>query len=547
MKGLSGKRWHVLSHSIKPPKELVDRYGELLAQLIVNRGYEDDHESLFDLKLRYLLPYQLLPNIEECIERISYAVKKGERIILFGDYDVDGITGTAILQEVLKEAGAKMVSVLPNRGTGYGLNGELVSVFSRYGDLLITVDNGTSAVSEIDSCGMDVIVIDHHNVPDSTPRKAILVNPKVREDVPKDMRELSSSAMCFYIGAVLVRELSLDMDVRTLLDLVALGTVGDVMPMNRTNRILVSKGLSVLRSVAKGMLNKPGVKALLQISRVGDRVSAKDIAYSLAPRINAPGRISDPKLSLNLLTERDPVKALQLAKKVEAINLKRRAITDMVYREAYRSALELGDRNFITVWDPKWHVGVLGIVAGRLSSLMGKPVAVFSEGKTHSVGSVRSVEGIDVYEGLSKLSHMFLKWGGHVQAAGITLQSELLESFSREVDELFSHVPKELPPLYIDMELPLSKLDGSVLTDIKRLEPYGEQNPAPVFLSEELTLTDLQIRYNRARIRIGDKLITCWERDLFPHLEVGRRMRIAYTVMDGEINLLDIEDRNGTR
>ncbi|WP_457600286.1 single-stranded-DNA-specific exonuclease RecJ [Hydrogenivirga sp.] len=547
MRGVSGKEWLVLSHSIKPSPELVDRYGELLAQLIANRGFEDSHEELFDLKLKHLLPYSLLPNVEEGVDRLVRAVRKGERIILFGDYDVDGITGTAILYEVLREAGARVTPVLPNRGTGYGLNGRLISVFSKYADLLVTVDNGTSAVDEIDGAGIDVVVIDHHNVPHRTPERAVLINPKMPEGVPGDMRELSSAAICFYMAAVLVRRLNLDMDVRVLLDLVALGTVGDVMPMNRTNRILVTKGLAVLENVLTGYIDKPGVRALLCISRVGERVSAKDIAYSIAPRINAPGRVSNPRLSLELLLERDPRRASMLAKKVELLNVKRRAITDRVYREAHRKALEFASRNFISVWDESWHVGVLGIVAGRLSNLFGKPVAVFSKGSNHSVGSVRSVEGIDVYSGLSNLSHMFVKWGGHMQAAGLTLESRLLEEFSREVNDLFSHVPRELPPLYIDTELPISGLTPEVLEGIRKLEPYGEGNPVPVFLSENLRVESVQVRGVRAKLRLGGKEVVCWEPHLFEKMKVGDRVRVAYSVVDGDINLLDIEDRDGSR
>ncbi|WP_170144777.1 single-stranded-DNA-specific exonuclease RecJ [Hydrogenivirga caldilitoris] len=545
MRGVSGKEWYVLSYSLKPPAQLIETYGEFLAQLIVNRGYEDSHRELFDLKLKHLLPYNLLPNVEEGVERILRAVKSGERIVLFGDYDVDGITGTAILYQVLKNAGARVVPVLPNRGTGYGLNGELISIFSKYGDLLITIDNGTSAVDEIDRTGIDVVVIDHHNVPERKPEKAILINPKASEGVPKEMKELSSSAICFYMGAVLAKRLGVDMDVRLLLDLVALGTVGDVMPMNRTNRILVSKGLSVLESVANGSLDKPGIKALLSISRIGEKVSAKDIAYSIAPRINAPGRVSNPKLALELLIEENPKRAELLARKIERVNLKRRAITDRVYKEAYQKAIELSNKNFISLWSRGWHVGVLGIVAGRLSNLLGKPVAVFSKGKNHAVGSVRSIEGIDVYEGLSRLSHMFVKWGGHMQAAGLTLESRLLETFSRDVDELFSHVPRELPPLYIDTELPISQITAQILKSIERLEPYGEKNPIPVFLSEELQIRDIQVRGNRAKLKLGSREAVCWEPLIFENLKLGDRVRVAYSIVDGDINLIDVEDKNG--
>ena len=546
MRGVSGKEWLLLSEKIKPSGETVSLYGEFLAQLIANRGLEEEHEGFFDLKLRYLLPYTLLPNVEEGIGRILEAVRRGERIILFGDYDVDGITGTAILYEILREAGAKVVPVLPNRSTGYGLSRELVSVFSKYGDLLITIDNGTSAVSEIDGGGMDVIVIDHHNVPEEVPKKAILINPRLSED-SGDLKEISSSAMCFYIGAVLSRELGLDRDVRELLDLVALGTIGDVMPMNRTNRILVSKGLSVLEGVLAGRIKRVGVKALLRTAGIEGPVSSKDVAYSIAPRINAPGRVGDPKLALKLLVEKDEEKALQLAKKIEVLNMKRRAITDRVYREAYRKALSFRDGSFISLWDKDWHVGVLGIVAGRLSKELGRPVAVFSKGKSHSVGSVRSVEGVDVYRGLSKLSHMFVKWGGHPQAAGLTLRSSLLEEFSRKAEEVFSHVPKELPPLYIDMELSPLSIGKEHLEALRKLEPYGERNPIPIFLSEELMIEGVEVRYSRARLRLGGIEMVCWEGRVFESVKVGERRRVVYSIVNGEFNLVDAEERDGSR
>ncbi|NPA40897.1 MAG: single-stranded-DNA-specific exonuclease RecJ [Aquificae bacterium] len=546
MKGVSGKRWELLSDRLEPSHQLVSRYGRVLAQLLVNRGFEEDPDRVFELRLKDLPSYSHLPNVEESVERIVSAVRRGERIVIFGDYDVDGITGTAILYEVLREAGAKVVPVLPSRGTGYGLNGELMSVFSKYADLLITVDNGTSAVDEIENSSIDVIVIDHHNVPERVPRRGLLINPKLSETAPSDMRELSSSAMSFYMAVLLARRLGLDLDVRIFLDLVALGTVGDVMPMNITNRILVSKGLRVLEKVLSGEVNRPGIKALLEVSRLRDKVSARDIAFSIAPRINAPGRVSNPKLSLSLLTERDERRARLLARKVDSLNLKRRVISDRVYREAYPKALELTERNFISLWSPGWAVGVLGIVAGRLASELGKPVAVFSVGSRHSVGSVRSVEGIDVYSGLSRLSDMFVKWGGHMQAAGLTLESSLLERFSREADQVFSHVPKEPPPLYIDMEFPLSKLNGFVMEDIKRLEPFGEKNPPPVFLSEPVVLEGVRGRSGWAKVVLEGKTLVCRDERLLEFLKGGRRARVVYSVEDGFLTLLDVEAEDGS-
>ncbi len=547
MRGVSGKPWVVLSRYIKPDGDLVSRYGWFLAQLITNRGYERDPEALFDLKLKNLLPYNLLPNVEEGIERIEWAVRRGKRIIIFGDYDVDGITGTAILYDVLRRSGTRVVPVLPTRGTGYGLNRDLMKLFSRYGDLLITVDNGTSSIEEIDRSPMEVVVIDHHNVPENVPRRAVLINPRLSEDVPDPMKDLSSSAICFYIAAVLVRRIGIDLDVREHLDLVAMGTVGDVMPMNHLNRILVHKGLKVLEGVSAGRIRKPGIRALLRVARLNGRISAKDVAYSIAPRINAPGRIGDPKLSLKLILERDPRRADLLARKVDQMNAKRRQITEMVYRSAYRKAVQFGGRSFLTLWDRSWHVGVLGIVAGRLADSLGMPVAVFAKGESHSVGSVRSVEGVNVYEGLSRLSHMFVKWGGHPQAAGLTLESSLLTDFSRTVEEVFRDVPKVPPPLYVDMDLSPFKITESMLRDIRSLEPYGERNPFPTFVSEDLEFKKVEFKYGRLVVDVGGLRMVCWEKRMFPYISKGVRTKVVYSVIDGDLHIVDLEDRYGSR
>ncbi|MDQ7083309.1 MAG: DHHA1 domain-containing protein [Aquificota bacterium] len=335
------------------------------------------------------------------------------------------------------------------------------------------------------------------------------------------------------------------MDVREYLDLVALGTVGDVMPMNYINRILVHKGTKVLESVARGVIEKPGVKALMKVAQLNGRVSAKDIAYSLAPRINAPGRIGDPMISLKLLIESDPVRAEVLARKVEMLNARRKAITESVYRSAYSMAVRREKESFLSLWDSGWHVGVLGIVAGRIAEALGKPVAVFSRGETKSVGSVRSVEGIDVYEGLRKISHLFIKWGGHPQAAGITLDSSLLEEFRRSAEEVFRNVKREPPPLYIDMEMSPQSFTRERFTDIDSLEPYGERNPFPTFLSERLEIRKVEYRQGRLILDTGGVNMVCWDKRLFPHIERGKKVRVVYSVMDREFHLIDLEDRYG--
>ena len=541
MRGVSGREWTLLSEKISPPRRFVELYGKVLAQLLVNRGFEDHHEAIFDLRLSAIPSYRYLPNIEEGTERIVRAIKKKERIIIFGDYDVDGITGTAILYEVLRKAGAKVVPALPSRGTGYGLSERILTIFSRYGDLLIAVDNGSSAVSEFESFPLDVIVIDHHNVPERQRADAILINPRASEDPPREMKELSSSAMCFYMATLISTKLGLDLDTRLYLDLVALGTVADVMPLNYLNRILVSKGTNLLTSILEGRVSKPGIRSLLEISRISNSVSSKDIAYSIAPRLNAPGRLGDPRIALELLTEQNPIRARLLSRKIELINNKRRAVTGLVLKEAMRSAEPQREESFISLWSPRWHAGVLGIVAGRLSRTFGRPVAVLAVGEKESVGSVRSAEGINIYEGLRKMSDLFIKWGGHPHAAGITVQTRDLEKFRETAREVFSEVPRELPPLRIDLELAPWNLTEDVIKELNRLEPFGEGNPYPTFVSPPADIEGVEARNGSSRIVFGGREIMCWEENLLPFLKKGLKRRIVYSVMNGELNLVDIE------
>ncbi len=548
MRGISGREWEVLSNSLIPSKELIDTYGRVLAQLLINRGFEKEPENFLELKLKKLPPFSFLPNIEEGVERIARAVSKGERIIVFGDYDVDGITGTAILYEVLKEAGARVVPVLPSRTGGYGLNRELMKLFSRYGDLLITVDNGTSAVEEIEGASIDTIIIDHHNVPEKTPSRGVLINPKLSSSIPEDLKELSSSGMCFYMASLLVKRLSLEKDVRRLLDFVALGTVGDVMPMNPTNRILVSKGISLLENFSRLEIERPGLKALLEVSGVKDSVSVRDIAFNLAPRLNAPGRINNPDIALQLLLEKDIKKARLLAQKIDSINRKRKAISDKVYRQAYSQAVTLEGKSFIVLWSPHWPVGILGIVAGRLSSELGKPVAIFFKGNTYSVGSIRSVEGIDIYSPLSKLSYMFLKWGGHSQAAGITLESSLLTEFSQRAEELFSNLPRESSKLYIDMELPLESLTPELEISIRKLEPFGEKNPPPTFL-DRVVVEKVSFRGHYAVLNVRGRYLLCGDRKISESLasRLNTPVKLVYSFDSGRLSVVDVEEEHGSR
>ncbi|AAC07869.1 single-stranded-DNA-specific exonuclease RecJ [Aquifex aeolicus] len=535
MKGVKGRRWVLLYREKEPPSFLVEKYGRILAQLITNRGYEREADKFLNPKLSHIPTYRELEGIEEAIERIKEAVLKKKRIIIYGDYDVDGITGTAILYRVLKLLGAKVYPVLPNRQTGYGLNKELMSIFEKYGDFLITVDNGTSAVEEIDQSSLETVVIDHHNVPPRIPKKALIVNPKVGAK-REGLKALSSSALSFYLGSALIREFNLDEDPRNFLDLVALGLLADYMPVNPVTRTLAVKGMYLLEKIAQGKVRKPGVKALLEISSVNGNVTSRDVYFSLAPRINAAGRISKPKFALDLLLEEDERRARELALKLEEINRRRKAITNLTYKEAKKKAIEEIDKNFLVVWDEEWHPGILGIVAGRLAGEFNKPVAVFSKGKTKAVGSIRSIESIDVYDKVSTMRDMFLKWGGHDKAMGLTLPSNRLEEFREKVNQIFEKVKESEVIIPVDMEIDPREFGEEDLRTIKSLEPFGEGNPHPTFMT---TVKDVKLGEGY-KVSINSVEMECWDTELLKHLKIGKK--ILYRLDGGKFILEDVEN-----
>jgi len=505
MRGLSGKEWVLLSEVVKPNEDLVRAFGPLKAQILANRNAVV--QSL-DSKLKNLAPPFDIPNIQEAVEIIKTFVLQGKSIALFGDYDVDGITGTAILYDLLKKAGAKVLPVLPTRRRGYGLTPDLIYKLKGYADLLITIDNGTTAVEELSLAKMPTIVLDHHNPGDRLP-PALIVNPKLSSPKVSELKEISSSGLAFYVAALLRKELELEVDVRDYLHLACLGTVADVMPMNSINRIIVSNGMKLLNYILKGGFEAPGIRLLMEKSGIRE-VTSKDIAFSLAPRLNAPGRVSTPYPSLKILLEKKEEKAKLLAEKIERFNQERRQLSQWAFEVSLEQAEHQKEHSLIIVKLEERAGGVAGIVAGRLANFFSKPVIVLSVGKEYSTASVRGVEGMDIYTPLKKLSHFFIKWGGHSSAAGFTIRTDQIQDFEKEAKAVFVEVPISEGKLYVDMELPLEKVGQEIYRSLAELEPFGEGFPEPYFLSEPLNLNILSDR-DRMRLKAGDFYFLSWD------------------------------------
>ncbi|MDW8033072.1 MAG: single-stranded-DNA-specific exonuclease RecJ [Aquificaceae bacterium] len=527
MRGISGKEWLLLSEVIKPDEELVRKVGYLKAQFLANRNMD---ETVLENKLKNLLPPFEIPNITTASEIIAEYVRKGKRIVLFGDYDVDGITGTAMLYHLLKQAGAKVLPLLPSRKKGYGLTKELALRLSRYADLLITVDNGTSAVEELNLMSIPTIVLDHHNPGEDLP-SVLIVNPKLGRGEVREFRELSSSGLAFYLSVLLRRELELDLDVRDYLHLACLGTVADVVPMNLLNRIIVSNGIKLLNHILKGSLPLPGMRLLMERSGIKEEVSSRDIAFSLAPRLNAPGRVAKPYVSFKLILEKDEKRAQELVDKIDRLNQYRKHLSQSAFEEALKQANAQKEERVIVIRLEEWAGGVAGIVAGRLSKAFNKPAVVLSVGREYASASVRGTEGVDVYTSLKVLSHLFVKWGGHSSAAGFTIRSEHVPLFERLVKEVFSEEWRERGKVYIDMSLPFSSINQNLYNLLRELEPYGEGFPEPLFLSEPVDLVPVKREEEKLTLRVGDFFLVVWDNLLTKSMEFPvRKRRVVYQI-----------------
>ncbi len=524
-----------------------------------------------EVKLKNIPGFELLPNIESAVEKLVRAVKNKERIILYGDYDVDGVTSTTIMYDFLKQIGANVTPVLPNRSSGYGLSKELVDLFSKYSKFVVTLDNGTTATEEVsyakEKYGMEFIILDHHRVNEkdtddslqsSHSKKAIIVNPNLEENNP--LKGICTASLSFYMVGALRKALGIDFDIKRYLDLVAIGTIADVMPINPLNRILISKGLELINKI-KDMpfetatdIGKAGMKALINyITRIENGktklITAKDIGFSIAPRINAAGRIKKPLIAMKLLSEKDYERAKVLANDLDRLNQDRRRISNVIFKEAYEMATKSED-DFIVLGRNSWHHGVLGIVAGRLSNKLKKPIGIFYINNTHATGSIRSVEGLDVHKLLSNISYMFDRWGGHPGAAGVTIKKEYFEAFRKKINDLLKKESFEVDKiLEVDMELPLRKVydtkgvDKRIANIIEKLSPYGELNPEPVFISQDITISSISSRGIGVKVKSLDRdkeiELNCFDEELFIKLKPGQRLKVIYNIDSYGINIVD--------
>ncbi|MCS6977277.1 MAG: single-stranded-DNA-specific exonuclease RecJ [Gemmatales bacterium] len=482
------------------------RISPVLAQLLLNRGVTDSEQARNFLKapLSGLHDPSHLPGIEEAAARLRRAVAEGRRICIYGDYDVDGITGTTLLWRCLHLAGARDTSrYIPHRlEEGYGLNVEALRTLHRQGfQVIVTVDCGITSVREAEEArqlGLELIVTDHHAMRSELPRADVLVHPRLPGST-YPFADLSGAGVAFKLAWALCREFDNSRRVGPLFQsfllesmaLVALGTVADVVPLLDENRIFVKHGLLSLREAPS-----LGLKALLEVTQL-DRnrpLNAGHIGFQLAPRINAAGRLGQGILAVELLAAISEQRARDLAQHLNQQNEVRQKIERAIYRQArerIETEYDLDRAAAFVLDDPEWHPGVIGIVASRLLERYGRPVLLISSKEEIAQGSGRSVPGFPLHEALGECADLLVSYGGHAAAAGFKVARQaiptLKERFCELAEAAFESRPTA-PRLYIDAEVPLAALTLGLLKGMDALEPHGFGNRRPVFLTGGLRI-----------------------------------------------------------
>ncbi|MFZ1258066.1 MAG: DHH family phosphoesterase [Candidatus Saccharimonas sp.] len=498
----------------------------LLEEILRVRGFDTQTRDIF-LHPTYEHSHDpfLLPDMNKAVQRLVEARQKQERIVIYGDYDIDGLTATAVLLDAFSRFGFRTVeSFMPNRFVeGYGMTIEAVERIAKSGaTLIITVDCGSLSEKEIvkaNELGLDVIVTDHHNVAPIQPPAVAVINPKrLLQDHPKEYRDLQlvrnekraarSKKKQLYpfldlpgvgVAFKLVQALQTRLEglpygqEKWLLDLVALGTVCDVVTLLDENRTHVYWGLKVLAKT-----KRPGLKALMAVARVvPDTVNARSLGFALGPRMNAAGRLETAQYALNLLTTTSSTRAMELASQLDEMNTKRRADQDVIYKAALLQADQYASDPVLVVSHPDWNHGIIGIVAAKLLEIYKKPTYVLQELGDIAKGSARSYGDFSAADAVRAADDLIMKGGGHKLAAGVTLKTANIGLFRQRVNEYFRSLAlAPQPPLLLPkadvIVSSLAEIDEALIEQFAQLEPFGSGNPEPILCLEQATITNVR-------------------------------------------------------
>ena len=493
------KKWEIYDSNEQKVKEICEKYNlnKIIGKIIVNRNVTSDEDvRIFITPTRddFHDPF-LFKGMDIAVDRILQAINNKEKILIYGDYDVDGITSTTVLKKYLQERGGIVNTYIPNRlNEGYGLNKEAIKKIKEMGtDLIITVDCGISGIEEVKyakELGIEVIVTDHHEVGEVLPDALAVIDAK-RKDNTYPFNLLAGVGVVFKVIQAISIKLKLKAEeYLKYLDLVCVGTISDIVPLEGENRTIAKLGLMLIR-VTKNL----GLRELIKSSGYKE-IDSNTISFGVAPRINACGRMGHEEEALKLFLAETKEEAVEVTKKLNEYNTLRQNTEKAIYEDAV-SKIEkenIENKNSIVVGGYNWHHGVIGIVSSKVTEKYYKPSILLCFEDGIAKGSGRSIPGFDLYEGLTKCSELLDKFGGHAMAVGLTLNKENFENFKDKFEKIAeeANIKEMVPTIYIDEEVKLKDISMDLVKSLSVLEPFGEANKVPLFLIKNLKIDSIR-------------------------------------------------------
>ena len=490
------KKWRIKENDTQRIEEIKNKYNvnKLVAQKLAENMLSDEEIKVFLNPTRkdFHNPF-LLPDMEKAVDRILKAMENKEKIVVYGDYDADGITSTTIIKRFMKDRGIDVGTYIPNRlDEGYGLNEEAIKeIASEKYNLMITVDCGITAVKEVDlakSLGIDVIVTDHHEVPEILPDTIAVVDAK-RKDNQYPFTQLAGCGVAFKLIQAISIKINLpENEWLKYIDIACIGTISDIVTLIDENRVIAKLGLKLVE-VTKNI----GLRTLIEMAGL-KKIDSTAISFGISPRINACGRMGHQEDALNLFLTDDPIEARKLAQKLEEYNKQRQEIEKNIYNEALEIALKEGNMPCIVIGKENWHHGVIGIVASKITDITYKPsILICFEGE-NAKGSGRSIPGFDLHEAVYNCREYLTASGGHSMAIGLSLKTENFEKFKQAFEKYAKakHVENLVPELLIDTVITSKDMILDEIKKLELLEPFGEGNALPVILYKNLKIDSIR-------------------------------------------------------
>ena len=493
------KKWQIYQVNEKEIEELQEKYkiNKLLATILSNRGIVKEEQIERFLKPKrndFYDPYGM-PDMKITVDRIIKAIENQEKTIIYGDYDVDGITSVTVLKSFLEERGLDVGVYIPNRlDEGYGLNKIAVEKIAQEGyTLMITVDCGISAIEEVkyaNELGIETLITDHHEPGEELPKALAVVDAK-RKDNTYQCRNLAGVGVVFkLIQAISIRLGLEEKEYLKYLDIVCIGTISDIVPLTDENRVIVKLGLKLVQQT-----KNLGLRSILQATGY-NKIDSIAISFGVAPRINACGRMGHQEEALNLFLSKDINEVNELTQKLNAYNKERQEIEKNIFADAVEqiNTNNLQEKNTIVLMGKNWHHGVIGIVSSKITEMYFKPSILLCEEGDIGKGSGRSIPGFDLYEALTKCQKSVDRFGGHAMAIGITIKKDKLEELKNEFEEIAqeNHIEEIVPILKIDSQINLDEINKEMVESLKELEPFGEENKTPLFLFKNLKIDSIR-------------------------------------------------------